>query len=760
MNFNWLFGRSRSPRAPVVVAFLVLLNALMLRVADPPALSQLRDIAFDNYQRLKPRERQEDMPVRIVDIDEAALAEYGQWPWPRSLLATLVEKLTEKGAAVIAFDVVFAEADRTSIANLLKDLPAADVTGELRRLAAKVPDNDQVFAAAIKQGPVITAFGFDVQGLSKPPRRFAGFAHNSGEKNAASVSDLIAQFIPRQTGVVKTIDVLEAAAKGNGSVTTDVESAIVRQVPMLFSLAGQREGDLYPALALEALRVVQGASTYLVRWSGAQGFESFGERTGIGAIRVGNVSINTDAHGRVSLYDTGHLAARFVSARDVLKDTAPADKIDANIVFIGTSVIGLKDLRNTPLQSAVPGVEVHAQIVEQVLTQNFLERPDYADGAEFLYLLAIGLVFVVLLPRLQAATMAIVALVFIGIGIAVPWFAFARIHLLFDPIYPPVTLAAIYVTGSALSFMRAERDRREIRGAFNLYLSPDQVEAVVRNPDLLALGGEQREISVMFTDVRGFTRISEQFDPQGLTRFMNRFLTPMTNLIQANKGTIDKYMGDAIMAFWNAPVDVANHAGRACETALAMQARLVELNAEWKSEAEAEGRQHIPVAIGVGVNTGQATVGNFGSEQRLQYSCLGDEVNLASRLEGLCKTYAVGIIIGENTWRQVPDLATLELDLVMVKGKTEPERIYTVLGDATMVTRPEYQTLVDRQSAFLILYRTGSFAEVLPVIDECAEAAQALGWRQGYYEMMRQRVDELIDDSPPDWNGVYVATEK
>src|SRR6185503_2833530 len=238
MNFNWLFGRSRSPRAPVVVAFLVLLNALMLRVADPPALSQLRDIAFDNYQRLKPRERQEDMPVRIV---------------------------------------VFAEADRTSIANLLKDLPAADISGELRRLAEKVPDNDQVFAAAIKQAPVITAFGFDVQGLSKPPRRFAGFAHNSGEKNAASVSDLIAQFIPKQTGVVKTIDVLESAAKGNGSVTTDVESAIVRQVPMLFRLAGQREGDLYPALALEALRVVQGASTYLVRWSGAQGFESFGE---------------------------------------------------------------------------------------------------------------------------------------------------------------------------------------------------------------------------------------------------------------------------------------------------------------------------------------------------------------------------------------------------------------------------------------------------------------------------------------------------
>ena len=228
--------------------------------------------------------------------------------------------------------------------------------------------------------------------------------------------------------------------------------------------------------------------------------------------------------------------------------------------------------------------------------------------------------------------MSLVAVGFVGIGIVVPWILFAQVQLLFDPVYPPATLALIYVSGSALSFMRAERDRREIRGAFNLYLSPDQVEAVVRNPDLLKLGGEQREITVMFTDVRGFTRISEQFDPHGLTRFMNRFLTPMTDIIQEHSGTIDKYMGDAIMAFWNAPLDIERHAARGCETALAMQSRLTTLNAEWKAEAEAEGRQHIPVNIGVGLNTGLASVGNFGSEQRLTYSCLGDEVNLASRL--------------------------------------------------------------------------------------------------------------------------------
>jgi len=760
LGLSWLFGRDKAPRAPIVVAFLVLMNALFLRIADPPALSRLRDIAFDNYQRLKPREFTADTPVRIVDIDEAALAQFGQWPWPRTIVARLVEKLAEKGAAVIAFDVVFAEPDRSSISQVVKALPDDQLSNELKRLAAKAPDNDQVLAAAIKEAPVITAFAFEATGLSGAPRRFGGVAHNSGEANARSVPEMIAQFIPQQSGVVKTIEVLESAAKGNGSVTTDVGSAIVRQVPMLFRLTGQRNEDLFPALSIETLRVVQGASTYLVRWAGAQGFESFGERTGVGAIRVGSVAVHTDAQGRVSLYDTGHRPERFVSAADVLNDKVPVEKIDSHIVFIGTSAVGLKDLRNTPLQNSVPGVEVHAQLVEQILTQNFLERPDYADGAEFLYLATIGLIFVVLLPRLRAATMFLVAALFITIGIAVPWLAFTRIHLLFDPIYPPATLAAIYITGSALSFMRTERDRREIRGAFNLYLSPDQVEAVVRNPDLLALGGEQREITVMFTDVRGFTRISEQFDPEGLTRFMNRLLTPMTELIQERRGTIDKYMGDAIMAFWNAPVDVPHHAQRACETALAMEARLAELNGVWKAEAEAEGRPHIPVNMGIGLNTGVATVGNFGSTQRLQYSCLGDEVNLASRLEGLCKTYVVAVIVGENTWRQAADFAMVELDLVMVKGKTKPERIFAVVGDAAMTQRPEYQTLVDRQAAFLLLYRTGSFAECLPVIEECAEAAKALGWRQGYYDMMRRRVDGLIDDSPADWNGVYVATEK
>jgi len=749
MRMSWLFGRNNALRAPLVIALLVLANALFLRALDPSPLARLRDFAFDEFQRLQPRQYTPETPVRVIDIDEASLAAYGQWPWPRTVLAELVDKLTEKGVAAIAFDAVFAESDRSSISGMVRELGAFTDPETVRKISAAVQDSDKVFAGAIASSTVVTGFGFDLNGGTDPPRRFFGVAF---------AGDNPAQFLPQQARTVKTLPLLVAAAKGNGSVNTDYDSVVIRRVPMMFRLVDQ-EG-LLPALSIEALRVAQGASTYLIKSSGASGEMSFGEKTGMVSIKTGDVLVPTDGQGRVTLFDTGHIPQRFISALAVLRDKVPPTELEGRIVFIGTSAIGLKDLRNTPIHDTVPGVEIHAQLAEQMIEQKFLARPDYAAGAEFLYLAGIGLLFVWLLPRLSAAKMAGAAVVLIGIGVLVPWIAYSHYQLLFDPIYPPVTLAAIYISGSVLAFMRAERDRREIRGAFGLYLSPDVVEQLARNPDLLQLGGELREISVMFTDVRGFTTISEQFDPHGLTRFMNRFLTPMTDLILGHHGTIDKYMGDAIMAFWNAPLPVEGHAARACETALAMQARLRTLNEEWKAEADAAGRRHIPVVIGVGLNTGRAVVGNFGSSQRFTYSCLGDEVNLASRLEGQCKTYGVGVIIGDNTRAQVADFASIEIDLVMVKGKTEPARVYALLGDATMAQSPAFRRLVEEQTALLKHYRAGAFAEALQMIDGCQAAAEAVGWPQGYYAMMRTRIDGLIDDSPPDWTGVYVAKEK
>ena len=744
-----LLGRLDTSRAPLIVALIVLASALLLRSIDPAALVRVRDFAFDTYQRMQPRAYSIETPVRIVDIDEAALAEFGQWPWPRTIVARLIDKLTEMGAAVIAFDAVFAEPDRSSLSRMVRDLVAYTDPETVQKLAAALQDNDQVMADAMAQSRVVLGFGFDLKGGQRPPRKFHGVAFAGDDPS---------QFLPLQAGVVKPLDILEAAAKGNGSVNTDIESVVVRRVPMLFRVAGQ-EG-LFPALSIEALRVVQEANSYVIKSSGASGELAFGERTGIVAIKTGNLEVPTDARGRVTLYDTGHRDERFVSARSILAGEAPVGRIEGNVVFVGTSAIGLKDLRNTPVQDAVPGVEVHAQLAEQMIEQKFLARPDFADGAEFLYLLAIGLLFVWLLPRLSASRMAVVAVLFIAIGVLVPWFAYSRYQLLFDPLYPPVTLAAIYIAGSVTAFMRTERERSQIRNAFGLYLSPDIVEQLARNPRLLQLGGEQREITVMFTDVRGFTTISEQFDPQGLTRFMNRFLTPMTDLILGGRGTIDKYMGDAIMAFWNAPLPVPDHAAHACDVALAMQARLKELNDEWRAESLAEGREHIAVNIGIGLNTGPASVGNFGSAQRFTYSCFGDDVNLASRLESQCKAYGVGIIVGAKTQMQVGEYATVELDRVMVKGRTEPERIFALLGNVGLAQSAGYRALVDRQAAFLQEYRAGRFTEALELIGGCQAAAAAIDWLQGYYEMMARRIDTLILDPPSNWTGIHVAGEK
>lgn len=749
------FRRFLAARLPLLASLTVLIVALLIRAADPSAITRLRDVAFDTFQRIQPRAVPEDFPVRIVDIDEEALAAHGQWPWPRTLAARLNDRLVEKGALVIAYDVIFAEPDRSSIPRLARDLASFTDPETLQRIITTFPDND-VVSAALAGSRSVLGFGFEPVARGRAPMRKNGFAAAGDDPRG---------FLPVWPGSVKPLDVLEQAARGLGSVNTDPDpssdAGVVRRVPMLFRLGGQSEP--YPALAIETLRVAQDASTYIAKSSNASGEFAFGTRTGIVSIKVGQLEIPTDAQGRITLYDSGHRPSRYVSANAVLSGRVPADRLDGHIVLIGTSALGLKDLRNTPIEANVPGVEVHAQIVEQILSGVYLLRPDYATGLELLFILVLGALFVALVPKLsggQMALVALVALVAIAIAVLGPWFAFSLGRRLLDPVYPAATLAAIYAVGSAFGFMQTEAERARIRGAFGMYLSPDLVAQLARHPDQLKLGGEQREITVMFTDVRGFTTIAEQFDPQGLAVFMNRFLTPMTDIILEAKGTVDKYMGDNIMAFWNAPLPLAHHPRHACEAALVMTRRLAELNVEWRREAHEQGRNHIPVMMGIGINTGVASVGNFGSTQRFAYTLLGDSVNLASRLEGQCKTYAVGAILGEATAKLVTEFALVEIDLIQVKGKTEPERIFALAGDRAMARTPQFAAFLEKQEAFLVAYRAGDFAEALKRVRAAKSTAEAAGWVNGYHDVMRRRTKKLIANPPPIWDGVFVATEK
>ncbi len=770
-------SRGLNRRLAYVLPLAVLLGAVWFRLYDPIVLKNLRSYAFDTFQSISPRPWAPDMaPVRIVDIDEASLREYGQWPWSRNILAELFAKLSEMGAAVIAFDGLFAEPDRSSPSRMIASLAGSLDAAALERLRSSAVDNDEVFAEAIRRsGRVVLGFVLDGSGTPAKPKRNSGLVYGGDDP---------ALFLKKPELTIKNLDILEEAAQGVGSIMTEIED-VVRYVPLLFMVQGSEQP--YPSLSLEALRVLIGdaAQTYFVRSSNANQAIRWGAETGIVEIRVGGaggIVIPTTGEARVQLYDTGHKPERFVSAAAVLAGKIDPEKINGHLVFVGSSSAGLKDLRNTPIASAVPGVEIHAQIVEQILlrwqaeqilkspdspaivremaTRSFLFRPDYAGLAEGAYLVVVGLLVLFLLPRLSPGWMALVGVVATGAGLVVPWLLFRYESLLFDPIYPPATVAAMYLFASAFSFIEAELNRAQIRGAFGMYLTPALVEQLARNPDKLQLGGETREITVMFTDVRGFTTISEGFDAQELTSFMNRVLTPMTDIILSSHGTIDKYMGDAIMAFWNAPLDEPEHADRACGAALEMQARLKVLNREWQAEADKSGRRHVEVHIGVGLNSGPASVGNFGSTQRFSYSVMGDAVNLASRLEGQCKTYAVDVVLGEKTRQKAPQFAGLEIDLIMVKGKTVPERVFTLVGRPDLSAMPAFKDLEAAQARVLERYRAGRFDEAIQAIAEAEQAAAALEWSTGYFAMMRERCHHLIEEPPENWNGVFVAKEK
>src|SRR5581483_11645429 len=396
--------------------------------------------------------------------------------------------------------------------------------------------------------------------------------------------------------------------------------------------------------------------------------------------------------------DTGHQAGRFVSIADLFDPDFPRAKIEGQIVLVGTSVEGLKDIQTSPLEPRIAGVEIHAETVEQILETALtgatpLIRPYWSDAAEKTFLIVFGFIVIAIANRAGAVLSVSTALAALLIAFGGSWWMFKGHGWLVDPLYPAGTAVALVMVASTITYIRTEREKRHIRGAFSLYLSPEMVNRVAEHPELLKLGGENREITVMFTDIRGFTKLSEGLDPQGLTHVINAFLTPMSNLIKDHGGTIDKYIGDCIMAFWNAPLDVPHHAREAVKTAVQMRRTLKKLNEQFAAEAQASGKTPVKLKAGVGLNTGIGCVGNMGSEQRFAYSALGDTVNTASRLESLSPAYFVDLVFSEETAKDVSDFALLELDQVKVKGKAVPIRIFTCLGFEAYAARPEYKAL-------------------------------------------------------------------
>jgi len=729
-----------------LVPLPIMLVALVLWVREPAALVQFRLHVFDEFLRLKPRVY-EPTPVRIVDIDDDSLEQFGQWPWPRSLLAKLVTQLDKMGAAAIAFDILFLEPDRTTPSRIVSEMNEIGADDPIVARFKELPDHDQLFADAVKQGHVVLIFALRSKARDRLPQVKASFS-NAGDDPRP--------WIPHFAGAASDLNLLEAAAAGNAFADILPEAdGIARRVPLLV-MVGR---ELYPSLSLDALRVAQGAHGFIVKSTGASGVMSFGEHTGLNAIKDGRIVVPTGSDGTIWIHYTPHEPSRFVSAAKIIDGKVDPGLIKDNIVIIGTTAEGLKEYRPTPLDSAESGAEVHAQLIEQMLLGDNIGRPDWARGAEVLFMLGIGIGLLLLLPRVGARWTGLVALAGIAPAIVGSWYAYTDHNWLLDPVFPSLVGILVYLSSSAVLFLRTDTERRHVRHAFGRYLAPAVVEQLAEHPERLTLGGEMRDLTIMFSDIRGFTTISEGLDAHALTSFLNRYLTPMTDVIQSNQGTVDKYMADGIMAFWNAPLDDPQHGEHACRAALAMRSELARHNTLWRAEAEAAGHDYKEVRAGIGLNTGPCVVGNLGSLQRFDYSVLGDPANVASRLEGQTKTYHVDIIIGELTADQVRHFALLEIDLIQVVGKTLPVRIFFLLGDETIRGTEVFTALEGAHDAMIAAYRTRQWDAALEHLESCrSQAPESI---QGVYELYEDRITNLRADPPPaDWDGVFAAETK
>jgi adenylate cyclase len=723
-----------------IVGLAMLLALVGLRTWDPPPLEELRLRTFDFYQVLSPREKTEQ-PVVIVDIDEASLHALGQWPWPRTLLADLVTKLDALGAACIAFDIIFAEPDRMSPALIASTLKGLDdeTAAKLRSL----PGSDEQFAKAIGESRVVLGQSGTPMVLPEPDT-------NLPVTGTAMKGEDPSPYLWTYPGLLRNIPPLELAAAGRGLLSIKAErDGIVRRVPMVM----KAQGVIAPSLTLETLRVATGAGAIRIRTDAA----------GIDAVAVPELELPTDRNGQLWIHFNRHDPARYVSALDVLEGRVDPARIGQKLVLVGTSATTLNDLKATPITGAMPGVEIHAEILESALAKQFLSHPNTMTAVEIVLAVGVGLAIIAFGPVLGAFPLLISG-TFVAAALAgASWYIFTGYHVLLDMTFPLGASFLVYLCLVFINYWREQSQRRQIRSAFGQYLAPALVEQLASSPERLKLGGEEREMTILFSDVRGFTAISELYkhDPQGLTVLMNRFLTPGTEAIMERSGYVDKYMGDAIMAFWNAPLDDPAHELHACDAALEMMDRIERLNREREQEAKAAEQKFLPLRIGIGVNTGRCVVGNFGSDLRFNYSVMGDSVNIASRLEGQSKYYCVPIIVGSKTAERARnDFAMLELDLIQVKGKTEPEAIHAVLGRRDVLSQAWFQDLQDRHVRMLTCYRAQDWAGALAALALCRASEEKLGLK-GFFDLYRDRIEDFMISAPPaDWAGVFVAETK
>jgi adenylate cyclase len=675
------------------IVLLVLIGLIALRFQDGWLIETARLKTFDYYQVQKGQTLSDQ--ISIVEITDDDIENQGQWPWPRDKVASVLDMIKTFKPAMIVMPIIFSEPDRfgkdSDLANALEDV-----------VIAQAPSNK----------------ASKVEGSSR------GIAIVGQDPNS---------FLQRFLGIVRPLKIFEDKAAGVGVLAASGEiDGVVRRMPMVVQI----DKELYPTLSLEVIRSLTGDPSYQMK-VGPNGVES---------VRIPQFeTIKTDSNARVWIKYNKEFDRRFIYHMD---------DIENKVVILTISAEGLAT--NVPTPYGLKNIaEVQAAMISTLVNGDSLTRLDYADFVEILTLALIGLLFIVFVPKLKI-WQTIPFFVAISAGIVGFCFYMYEMNILFDYSFPLFTITLVFAWLVFNNFAREFRLKQQIKKQFQSYLSKALVEKLQKNPDLLKLGGDSRELSIMFTDVRGFTSISEHYgdNVQGLTQIMNRYMTAMTAKILENEGTLDKYIGDAQMAFWNAPLDDKQHAKNAVKTALSMLGDLDEFN---KSIA-AEGVP--PFGMGLGINTGMVVVGNMGSNQRFDYTCLGDAVNLASRLEGQSKPYGVKLVVGSKTAEYVADeYFVIELDTIAVKGKKQGVNIYTVIGTNKEMEFLNYSPFREMHNLMLDDYRSKNFSRAILTCEKLMTAFN--GQMKNYYSMMIERCEEYIKNPPPaNWDGVYIATSK
>lgn len=729
-------------RFALSIAIIVLMLLHATSVLPLAFVNKLENFSYDvRLNLMMPNTL--DKRIVIVDIDEKSLKEQGRWPWGRNKMALLVDQLFDTYQVnTLGFDVIFAEKDESSGLKTLELMQQSlkDDTAFANALSVIKPslDYDQLFAQSLKNRNVVLGYYFVTNGVNNragqlpaPVFAAASFANKAIDFNEAE-------------GFGANIASLQQNTPFAGHVNPDPDAdGITRKIAVLTKFNGQYYDALSIAMARAYLKtpVMQAQYANLGVGKRYAGLESF---------KLGQQLIPVD--NKVSMlipYRGPQGSFQYVSATDVLNKKIAPEQLKNKIVLVGTTAAGLNDLRASPVQNIYAGVEMHANVIAGILDNNIKQRPAYTLGAEFIMLMLAGLLLAFTLPMLNPLKATLITLVVLVTVLIINIASWQWANLVLPIASLLLMIGLIYLVNMSYGFFVESRGKRQLTGLFGQYVPPELVDEMAKNPEAINLSGESRDMTVLFSDIRGFTQISEGLNPQQLSLLMNEFLTPLTQVIHNNRGTVDKYMGDAIMAFWGAPLADENHAQHALQAAVDMKAALVAMNVKFAAKGWPT------INMGIGLNTGTMAVGNMGSSFRMAYTVMGDAVNLGSRLEALTKVYGVDIIVSEFVKAKTPNMLYRELDLVRVKGKDTPVTIYEPIGLADNVPKQTQDELKLYREA-LKLYRAKNWdlSEIQFVNLQKMSPLEI-------YNIYMQRIKQFRRIPPSyNWDGVYTYKTK